>query len=612
MRIYCERGDFDLPGNFSLEILKYNPFVSDAGEQSFPITLKSTPNNKYLTNYSARLDKRTQPVKEMTVVIQDKTISRKANMVFHSHSNKEISATIYFAEGDFYSLIDGKNLIDDIVWPTETQVDAAAWYARCHRVYDGIENANWKLMETMLNKTIHLGLVSQDTLTVQKDLGEMPIVTNLRDYFLPVIYVGTDDSITLQDDTKEFLSEAGNSYVAYYYKEGENWCKFPALYLITPMLKTNWLLQYIFSYFGFEFTNPDHADLSEDVVSCSVIDALCRGVLYYKQLVPDKSISEFIKEFELAKCARFVFNGRYVTYEPFTASTSKPINRTIDTYRTTDEPTITVEEDSYDVTINVTAGEDYVLSESLIDGSIQGVSPESGGFTGESFPIHHYEDYETFKKWTQNNPIQAQTSSTTETINGAGTDLLIWAVKFVFYGINYQGKMLSQIAKIQEPVWLNTQVVDTTSGEQSITEADSRQSSTWCLLKSRPQMYHGFFLYEGLMGYEAKYLDVILANVAQSVFVNYNVTLQNPTYQYLHDVLYANFLAFRNKANVIVDTTCRIPYNEFAMLDITAPSMLENQPVMIESITYTIPLNNEDQTVRLRTLREQEPDTSIQ
>ena len=63
MRIYCERGDFDLPDGLTLEISKYNPFVSDAGEQSYPITLKATPNNKFLTNYSSRLDKRTQPLK---------------------------------------------------------------------------------------------------------------------------------------------------------------------------------------------------------------------------------------------------------------------------------------------------------------------------------------------------------------------------------------------------------------------------------------------------------------------------------------------------------------------------------------------------------------------
>ena len=104
MRIYCERGDFDLPDGFTLEISKYNPFVSDAGEQSYPITLKGTPNNKFLTNYSSRLDKRTKPLKQMTVVVQDGTISRKANMVFHSHSNKDIPATLYFSEGNFYSL----------------------------------------------------------------------------------------------------------------------------------------------------------------------------------------------------------------------------------------------------------------------------------------------------------------------------------------------------------------------------------------------------------------------------------------------------------------------------------------------------------------------------
>ena len=613
MRIYCERGDFDLPDGFTLEISKYNPFVSDAGEQSYPITLKGTPNNKFLTNYSSRLDKRTKPLKQMTVVVQDGTISRKANMVFHSHSNKDIPATIYFSEGNFYSLIDGKNLIDDIVWPTETQVDTAAWYARCHRVYDGTDNANWKLMETMLNKTIHLALVSDGTLTVQYDLGELPMVTNLRNYFLHVMPLsGEKDTVKLQEETNDFLAEAGNSHVRYYYKEGENWCRFPALYMITPMLKTKWVFQYIFSYFGFEWTNPDHIDFSEDVVSNSVVDALCRGVLYYKQLVPDKSIAEFIKEFELAKCARFVFTGRQVTYEPFGASTNKPINRTIDTYRTTDDPVITVEENSYDIAINVTAGEDYVLAESLIDGSIQGESPESGGFPNERFPIKNYEDYVTFKKWTQNNPLPEVKSTVSETINAAGTDLLLWNIKVVYWGINYQGKMLSQIAKIQEPVWLNTQVVDTTSGEPSITEADVRQSSTWCLLKSRNQMYHGFFLYQGIDGYKEKYIDLVQANVAQSIFVNYDVSLQNPTYKQLHDVLYKNYITFRNKANVIIDTTCRIPFHEFALLDITAPSMLENQPVLIESIVYTLPLTNEDQKVRLRTLREQEPDTSIQ
>ena len=463
----------------------------------------------------------------------------------------------------------------------------------------------------MLNKTIHLALVSDDTLTVQYDLGELPMVTNLRNYFLHVMPIsGENDTVNLQEETNDFLAEAGNSYVRYYYKEGENWCRFPALYMITPMLKTKWVFQYIFSYFGFEFTNPDHIDFSEDVVSNSVVDALCRGVLYYKQLVPDKSIAEFIKEFELAKCARFVFNGRQVTYEPFGASTNKPINRTIDTFRTTDDPIITVEEKSYDIAVNITAGEDYVLAESLIDGSPQ---PENPNSPFRPFPIDSYTAYLKFKNWTQNNPLPGAKPTIAETINAAGTDLLLWNIKVVYWGINYQGKMLSQIAKIQEPVWLNTQVVDTTSGEPSITEADVRQSSTWCLLKSRNQMYHGFFDYEYMTGgYRTKYIDLVQANVAQSIFVNYDVSLQNPTYKQLHDVLYKNYITFRNKANVIIDTTCRIPFHEFALLDITAPSMLENQPVLIESIVYTLPLTNEDQKVRLRTLREQEPDTSIQ
>ena len=610
MRIYCERGDFDLPGNFALEIYKYNPWISDEGEQSLPITLPSTPKNKRLTNYSGRLDKKLQPLQEMTVVVQEGTISRKANMVFHEHGSP-ISATIYFSEGNFYSLIDGKNLIDDIVWPTETQVDAAAWYARCHRVYDGLDNANWKLMETMLNKKIHLALVSYN-LTVQKDLGEMPMVTNLRNYFLPVFPVKTDETVEPQEETYEFLAEAGNSYVSYYYKEGENWCKFPALYMITPMLKTKWVFNHIFSYYGFEFTNPDHPDLADDIVSNSVVDALCRGVLYYKQLVPDKSIADFIKEFEIAKCARFVFNGRKVTYEPFGTSTGKEVNRTIDKYRTTNDPKVKVGKDSYGIAINVTAGEDYVLSESLIDGTIRGESPESGGFPAERFPIKNYEDYETFKKWTKNNPLPTINAKTTHTITGAGTDLLLWSVKFTFYGVPYSGIMSSQIAKIQEPVWLNTQVVDTTSGEPSITEADTRQSSNWCLLKARQQNYHGFFIADGLENSQEKYVSVILAQVAQSSFVNYEISLQNPTYKYISEVLYAKYLIFMNSANVIVDTTCRLPFDEFALLDITAPSMLQNQVVMIESISYTLPMMDEDQQVRLRTLREQDPDTSIQ
>lgn len=613
MRIFCERGDFDLPANFMLEISKTNPFISDEGEQSYPITIRASDINKRLTNYSSRLDKLTQPLEEMTVVVQEGVLCRKANMVFNDFSNEEIVATIYFSEGNFYSLIDGKNLIDDIEWPTETQIDTAAWYARCHRVYDGVDNADWKLMETMLNKTIHLALVSDDTLTVQYDLGELPMVTNLKNYFLHVMpIVGSNDTVSLQPETNEFLAEAGNSYVRYYYKEGENWCRFPALYMITPMLKTRWVINHIFTSFGFEWLNANHTDFDDDVISNSVVDALCRQVLYYKQLVPDKSIADFIKDIERSKCARFVFSGRNVTYEPFSFSTNKPTTKTIDQYRSTDSPTISVEKEAYAINIAVSTGEDYVVAEELLDGTIQGEDATKGGFPGQYFPIKNYEDYVTFKKWTQNNPLPEAKTTTTDTINGAGTDLLLWTIKVVYWGINYQGKMLSQIAKIQEPVWLNTQVVDTTSGEPSITEADVRQSSTWCLLKSRNQMYHGFFLYQGIDGYKEKYIDLVQANVAQSVFVDYAETWQNPTYKYISEILYAKYVAFRNKANIIVETKTHMPLHVLANLDITAPSILENQEVMIESITYTLPIGGEEQQVRLRTLRERDKDTSIE
>ena len=111
MRIISNNIDFDLPTGFAAEFTRNNVMLTDAGEQTAPITLPGTPKNLKLVQNSDRLDNYYKPLTDLTVTVIDGLMNRQCNMGIHTANEVDgISCTLYFDSGDFYSVTYNKKL----------------------------------------------------------------------------------------------------------------------------------------------------------------------------------------------------------------------------------------------------------------------------------------------------------------------------------------------------------------------------------------------------------------------------------------------------------------------------------------------------------------------
>ena len=100
------------PGS-TMEIERTNPFFNDGGEQSLPMDLPDTPQNRRLTGHPAELANSHRPPSDRYVEIEDGAYHVRARQVVLSASwNGKISTSYLLQQSDLYALIGERQLID--------------------------------------------------------------------------------------------------------------------------------------------------------------------------------------------------------------------------------------------------------------------------------------------------------------------------------------------------------------------------------------------------------------------------------------------------------------------------------------------------------------------
>ncbi len=328
MRIVCEKGEFDLPVDFEVEITVSNPFLSDIGEQSTPFNLPVTDNNLWLLGYNNRFDALYKPLDALRVQVMDGVLCRTCQMRINSIDVDFINTTLYLGNSDFYNKIDGVNL----------------------------QSLDWDMIEpdfpTLEEKVLHL-------LTLLKNLYKAPESEFLHDRFV-VVPVATTESaeditgyqelwgqdsgnvffdynknfnyIILNDFarypvwTNVFGDEDENGYLHFIRMQGErlsvqngenSYVDVPRKlringeiievgigYGVTPFYRLSYVLNKVFTYFGYELT--DFYVVQKDILLNNVVDALFEGKIQGNQLVPDINIKDFLLKIEKLYAVRFI------------------------------------------------------------------------------------------------------------------------------------------------------------------------------------------------------------------------------------------------------------------------------------------------------------------
>ena len=309
MRIICERGEFELLPNFKVQYNWNNVVLLDAGEQTQPIVLPGTDHNLRLIEHSDRIDNIYKPITDLEVFIIDGALHRSCNMGIHSADDEDgISCTLYFDSGGFYSRL------------RNTRMQWLSWETVRHPNFDNVNH------ETRVRFLIDLLKSEYNSPTANADFCFAPVMTTQELTWR--VGEGENDVITerfcLNDFERfqhQYVPEPPNYNVILNAWFGEfrqrqivsrRVDNIDIGYGMTAFLKLRYILDFIFTRFGYTF---DHQQLSSELtgynnicVLNNVADAIYAGVLNYRQLVPDTTIKQFLDVTQTMLAGVFVFD----------------------------------------------------------------------------------------------------------------------------------------------------------------------------------------------------------------------------------------------------------------------------------------------------------------
>ena len=309
MRIYCDKGDFDLPPGFKTEFLQNNLFLREDGDRTMPITLPATSHNLQLIEYPYRMDMFYKPINEIEITISHGSIQNRCNMAIHTANEEGISCTIYFDSGSFYSRI-GDTMLNALPWeeirPTGTLVQRRKYLVNLLKNEwmnpDKSENAKFRC-GTVLTDTKYTIIVNPN-LQGEENIEGLFILNNMDRFNNNFIDIS--------------LSQTEFSYLEAEKQRFHVVDKVPILmdigYGMTPFLKITYILKFIFSQYNFNFNPIDlsyyknKGDYEDICVLNNVADAIYDGYILFKDLLPEVTIKEFIAEIEKHFGGKFVFN----------------------------------------------------------------------------------------------------------------------------------------------------------------------------------------------------------------------------------------------------------------------------------------------------------------
>ena len=269
LTIQTEKGIFDLPRDFSVEIENTSPIYTDKGSQTIASTLPATGHNLSMVDYIHRPDIRNAPKRDAAAVVTDGVYRRTGKLNITSVSTESgIVCNIGFDESLMYEAWKNVSLKELPGLPVIKYPEGVAALAR-------------HLEEVMRYQTpadYHVFRIQVASETLEE--------TEYPEFINPI---GSDGK------TYALLKEARTERVVISGQAVD--VRVPAGYGISPFLKVSRILEMIFSAYGFTLVeNPFATDyqLSKMVVLNNVADTIVTGEIDYRNLMPDCTVNEFL------------------------------------------------------------------------------------------------------------------------------------------------------------------------------------------------------------------------------------------------------------------------------------------------------------------------------
>ena len=275
MKLTTQQGQFDLPQDFLLTMERINPMLSDEGDASVPATLPASSNNLAVLEHRERIDRAERYMNKVEALLEVGPIHKRGQLVIDTVNRGEgIDASFAIDNGDLYVQSKNKTLKEIF--------------------------AGWKGGIGMSIPFSDIDSACQYMIQIYK--GMMP---NADFVVFPVAVASYeegegDNKHTVYQYNNEVGGQHGLVYEERFVREGDINMMVPRGYGIAPFLKLQRLLELLFQCLDYTVTFNCFIEapfFSQIAIVHNCSDCLCNptNTLYYKDLVPDCTLSEFLR-----------------------------------------------------------------------------------------------------------------------------------------------------------------------------------------------------------------------------------------------------------------------------------------------------------------------------
>lgn len=279
MKLYTSRGQVQIPSDLSFEIKKTNPFFSDEGEQSIPVSLPSGPENLRVLGHPERIAGTNNTLRKMDARLEAGILHLGGQLLVDTISKDGISAALALSESDMYAKNKDTKLPDLFKDTYHTCPSGETTPATVNgwAIYLG---------DIMYGRKSDIFTCAPVYVEYDKE-NDIAIVLNEPDYGQ-----GAEDnenagvrwacrSMVISSDKNEVVPDG---------------------YALTPFLYLYAFLDLLLTKLGYNVTvnhfSSSTANLNKIILLNNNADTICKGRICYGDIVPGCTVSEFTEWLE--------------------------------------------------------------------------------------------------------------------------------------------------------------------------------------------------------------------------------------------------------------------------------------------------------------------------
>lgn len=285
LTIKTQKGIYDVPSDFQMEVEITSPIYTDKGSQTLASTLPGTKRNLYLIDHIHREDIVNAPAKDVMASIADGIYRRTGKQNITSASRESgVVANFGFDESLMYE----------------------AW-----------NNVSLKKLPGLPVYKPEGGMAA-----LMDHLSEVMRYNQVADYYVFPIQVKNEslDDIAYPEFINPIEKRENGTYELKKNARTEGIVisgalvsvRLPIGYGISPFIRVSKVLELIFSAYGFKLIeNPflTQYQLKKMVVLNNIADAIVQGQIEYKNMMPDCSVNDFLDALYCRTGAKVFVNG---------------------------------------------------------------------------------------------------------------------------------------------------------------------------------------------------------------------------------------------------------------------------------------------------------------